>query len=950
MTPAPRVGRYPWKLDATVAMLVCVMAALLAIAIMGDRERGRDRALAATGSAADQVELAISGTIDQMDTSLQSVVSTWLDLSSKPAPAASWINSALAGQGDLLQGAGELRIADAKGIVRYGNPALAVEQSPRLNSDFFRLAREQHSAGLIIAGPEAQAPGAHSVLVLARRLSGPGGEFAGVVYASVRLDRFDRILDRPSLGRDGYIELRNGHAGLIRRRPTAGAAGVADPFLDEFRRLAASHPGGHFETLVQVNGEERLLAVRRLARYPLFVAVTRSPGSGPDGLRAEVVAVIALAGLLLIVSIAAAWRMHHQAASRARALSRLANVELQLKLTASALGDALWDWKIEGATPTCLPIFGLAPQDLAPDAQESVNARLHPDDRDAIEAAISKYLQSDEPWTLEGRIRADDGIYRVIRSHGKVVQRDPSGQAMRAMGTHTDVTQTRALAATLNAAIGEIRAIYRALDIGIALLKDQRIVRCNRRLEEMFGAGPGGLDGEQVSHRFADEATGKAIEQAMHAAAIRGEPYEDEHEFIGQAGRRFSIRFTGQIVARNDFSQGIVAIAVATPVDAATGRRKTSVTDGTAAPGANVPARAQEVRTLVNAILSTAHMALKSDTGTGQRGSLQEILASGQHLLSLFDDLPSTAQDGSDAYEPEHLAFDLHNLAARVSDTLTPQAMARDLTLAIDIPSDVPRALVGDERRLGCILEDLGSCALQFTNHGAVSIHGRVAGPPEAHLAIAFEVSSTDGFVREQFAALVNDTSSWNAPRMPSPAGIGPALARARRFVMLMGGTLELTGDPGRRCAILFSVHLDRDAGAPPASIPVPPGTLPVIEGLETQATLARSLCDVPAYLNLLRTFVDTHRSSANQIVSLLDANNWPAAEQTAHTLAASAGLIGADVLRGRARDLQMAIRQNEPRERIDDLLAPLSSALATLMGDLQRKLPAPDSKHGLTV
>jgi len=70
--------------------------------------------------------------------------------------------------------------------------------------------------------------------------------------------------------------------------------------------------------------------------------------------------------------------------------------------------------------------------------------RVHPDDRPGMLAALSRHLNgTDASYVSEFRLRAGDGSWRWVMSRGRVVRRGPDGEALRAVGTLTDLSDRR---------------------------------------------------------------------------------------------------------------------------------------------------------------------------------------------------------------------------------------------------------------------------------------------------------------------------------------------------------------------------------------------------------------------------------------------------------------------------------------------------------------------------
>ncbi|WP_245200367.1 PAS domain-containing protein [Herbaspirillum sp. LeCh32-8] len=77
---------------------------------------------------------------------------------------------------------------------------------------------------------------------------------------------------------------------------------------------------------------------------------------------------------------------------------------------------------------------------------EDAYKRVHPDDLAYVQETIRKHFQArSDTYVVEHRILCRDGSYKWISSRGKVVARDSEGNALRMIGTTTDITEVKQL-------------------------------------------------------------------------------------------------------------------------------------------------------------------------------------------------------------------------------------------------------------------------------------------------------------------------------------------------------------------------------------------------------------------------------------------------------------------------------------------------------------------------
>jgi diguanylate cyclase (GGDEF)-like protein/PAS domain S-box-containing protein len=123
--------------------------------------------------------------------------------------------------------------------------------------------------------------------------------------------------------------------------------------------------------------------------------------------------------------------------------------EARWRYALESADDGLWDWDLASGrvyySRAWRAMLGLS--DTTPgDSREEFLSRLHPDDRAAVDAGVHRQLRGrNEPFQIEYRLRHADGRWIWVLSRGRVVSWSPEGVALRAIGTHTDVSRYKLL-------------------------------------------------------------------------------------------------------------------------------------------------------------------------------------------------------------------------------------------------------------------------------------------------------------------------------------------------------------------------------------------------------------------------------------------------------------------------------------------------------------------------
>ncbi len=138
------------------------------------------------------------------------------------------------------------------------------------------------------------------------------------------------------------------------------------------------------------------------------------------------------------------------------ALEQIKINEERFEFALDATNDGIWDWNVKTNTSYCSPTYfkmlGYEPDELSNDARGLWIDLLHPEDRDRVVETTKHRLENEGGYEIEFRMKTKDGSYKWILSRGKLVAVDEQGYPLRAVGTHTDITERKRYEAELKSA------------------------------------------------------------------------------------------------------------------------------------------------------------------------------------------------------------------------------------------------------------------------------------------------------------------------------------------------------------------------------------------------------------------------------------------------------------------------------------------------------------------
>jgi PAS domain S-box-containing protein len=117
--------------------------------------------------------------------------------------------------------------------------------------------------------------------------------------------------------------------------------------------------------------------------------------------------------------------------------------EERYRLVVAGSYDGVWDWDLRRdslwMSPRLLELLGLS-GDSGVDTYEAFLARVHPEDRDGLEAALTAHLERGVAYDIAFRVLHASGGYRHCVCRGRVI-RDAHGQPVRMAGILGDITE-----------------------------------------------------------------------------------------------------------------------------------------------------------------------------------------------------------------------------------------------------------------------------------------------------------------------------------------------------------------------------------------------------------------------------------------------------------------------------------------------------------------------------
>ncbi|WP_158269337.1 ATP-binding protein [Saccharospirillum sp. MSK14-1] len=208
-----------------------------------------------------------------------------------------------------------------------------------------------------------------------------------------------------------------------------------------------------------------------------------------------------------------------------------------------------------------------------------------------------------------------------------------------------------------------------------------------------------------------------------------------------------------------------------------------------------------ELRTPLNAIQGSVELIDQYSLPTRVQRHIQAIHTSSNFLLYLINDILDLAKLNANQLGLVHEEFDL-DVALDELGGLYSNSFNRDrVRLSIDVDTQVPRNLIGDENRIKQVLANLLSNAFKFTEQGEIRLSIR----PVDNQHLEFHVSDTGiGIDADKLQSVFSAFTQADASIARRYGGTGLGLHIASKLVNLMGSDLGANSVPGQGSDFYF--------------------------------------------------------------------------------------------------------------------------------------------------
>ena len=211
-----------------------------------------------------------------------------------------------------------------------------------------------------------------------------------------------------------------------------------------------------------------------------------------------------------------------------------------------------------------------------------------------------------------------------------------------------------------------------------------------------------------------------------------------------------------------------------------------------------------ELRTPMNAIIGYTKLMLDGLDGElteQQEADVSRVAQAADNLLGLINGILDLAKIEAGKMELSNEAVDVRDVVGEVLELMTPNADAKGLRLAMEVPEGTPAAWA-DRARVRQVLVNLVGNAVKFTETGGVTVRVSAA---EGWLTIAVADTGV-GMPQEALSYVFDEFRQADSSTTRKYGGTGLGLAISKRLVALHGGRIWAESVAGTGSTFSFTL------------------------------------------------------------------------------------------------------------------------------------------------
>ncbi len=464
-------------------------------------------------------------------------------------------------------------------------------------------------------------------------------------------------------------------------------------------------------------------------------------------------------------------------------------------------------------------VLGYSPEAAQELGDLAFTKLMHPNDLAKVPQKLKKFYAFQEGEVLESeyRLRHKNGEWHWFLSRDSVFTRTADGKPKQIIGTAIDISDRKSVEEELINSQSRLSFLFKQTPLALIEINlDLEIVDWNPTAELIFGYQKDQILGINITRLVMTENHQELMKLSLLELIRTQSSSCSINENITKDGKIIICEWHNtSLIDQHGNAIGaaatVVDITARKYAESALQQAKETADKANLTKSLFLANMSHELRTPLNAILGFSQL-LERDLALNpeQREYVTIINRSGEHLLTLINDILSMSQIEAGKLTLNENCFNLYNLLDHVEQMLQVKAKSKGLKLIHERSIDLPQFVQTDENKLRQVLLNLLGNSIKFTDIGQVKLQVSKADEIRSLTSarLLFKVADTGlGIASEELATLFDPFVQTETGRK-SQEGSGLGLPISRKFVQMMGGDIWVSSIPNQGTIFTFDIQV----------------------------------------------------------------------------------------------------------------------------------------------
>ncbi len=502
------------------------------------------------------------------------------------------------------------------------------------------------------------------------------------------------------------------------------------------------------------------------------------------------------------------------------AFIQLKEYEERFKVALEKIGDNVWIYDFETKATEFSnndTTFHSANNSITGSPSESWWDCLHPDDKKMLDDIDEQYKACQiSHHSIEYRIITQEGTTKWILDRGVVFEKNVTGNPIKIIGTHTDITRLKEVESALNNQKKFYENILNSIPADIAVLdKNHRYLFLNPvaiKNPEIREWIIGKSDEEYAKYRNRPvEVADKR--KALFRKALISKKLESFVEELTDKDGKVEYHFRNMYPVLNE--QGEVDIVIGyglnitdrIKIEKELEQAKKETEEAAKAKESFLVNMSHEIRTPMNGIMGITDLLAKTQLTVRQKEFAHLIKESANNLLVIVNDVLDFEKLIAGKIELESIPFNIGQKLKYAIETFRYKAEEKDLYIQFNnnLPEDL--LLEGDPFRLNQIIFNLIGNSIKFTEHGGITLTTTIKTATANNMELQITVADTGiGIHQKQLDNIFNPYVQAKAEISRKYGGTGLGLSICKNLAEIQNGTIEVISEEHKGSSFIVTI------------------------------------------------------------------------------------------------------------------------------------------------